>query len=140
MHNDIKTKASGVHKRNIVLVFLLAISMNTMVACDSDTQEFEFYKEERKQETPQEFELVSVYIEYRNITNKFGGVVRTDEYIHYGYVDENGQVIFDEMYLKKDDICFQVTEGTPKIIITTSPETYAFYLTREMYSNLNSSQ
>jgi len=87
MCNNIKSKALGVRKRSLLLVFLLIISMLTMVACDS--------KEDVV--TTQEFELVSCYIEYRNITNGFGGVVRIDEIFHYGYVDDNGKVIFGEM-------------------------------------------
>ena len=131
MCNNIKTKALGVRIRSLFLVFLLIISMFTMVACDD--------KEDVV--TTQEFELVSCYIEYRNITNGFGGGVRIDEYLHYGYVDETGTVIFEEKtfgsYLN-----FQVTEETPKYIIETNgnKKTYTFQLTREMYKNINDSQ
>ncbi len=131
MCNSIKSKTLGVCKRSLLLVFLLIISMFIMVACDS----------EEKVVTTQEFELVSCYIEYRNKTNGFGGIIKTDEYLHYGYVDDNGQVTFGEMpfsnYLE-----LKVTEETPKVIITTSNnnKTYAFELTREMYKNINSSQ
>lgn len=131
MYNSIKSKALGVRIRSLLLVFLLLISMFTIVACDD--------KEDVV--TTQEFELVSCYIEYRNITNGFGGVVRIDEYLHYGYVDENGKVIFEEKtfgsYLN-----FQVTEETPKYIIETNgnKKTYTFQLTREMYKNINDSQ
>ena len=131
MCNNIKSKALGVRKRSLLLVFLLIISMLTMVACDS--------KEDVV--TTQEFELVSCYIEYRNITNGFGGVVRIDEIFHYGYVDDNGQVIFGEMSFG-NHLDLKVTEETPKVIITTSrtKTTYAFKLTRKMYNNLNTSQ
>ena len=131
MCNNIKSKALGVRKSILLLAFLLIISMFTMVACDS------------KQEvtTTQEFEVVSCYIEYRNVTNGFGGIHRTDEYLHFGYVDDNGKVIFKELHFG-NHIDFQITEGTSKVIITTSNSktTYAFQLTREMYNNLNSSQ
>ena len=138
MCNNIKSKALGVRIRSLLLVFLLIISISTMVACDDKedvvtTQEFVV--------TTQEFELVSCYIEYRNITNGFGGVVRIDEYLHYSYVDKNGKVIFEEKtfgsYLN-----FQVTEETPKYIIETdgNNKTYTFQLTREMYKNINDSQ
>ena len=131
MCNSIKSKALGVRKRSLLLVFLLIISMFTMVACDNKEEEV----------TTQEFELVSCYIEFRNKTNGFGGILRTDEYFHYGYVDENGKVIFDEMYFG-NHLDLRITEETPKVIITTSKnsKTYAFELTREMYNNLNSSQ
>ena len=76
------------------------------------------------------------------IKRNFGGIIRTEEYLHFGYVDGNGQVIFDETYFG-NHIDFQVAEGTPKVIIKTSNlygTSHAFQLTREMYENINSSQ
>lgn len=130
MCNNIKSKALGVRKRSLLLVFLFIISMFAMVACDKTVQV-----------TTNEFELVSCYIEYRNRTNGFGGVLGTDEYLHYGYVDSNGHVTFKEIIMGYY-IDFQLTEGTPKVTIrSSSVETrYTFQLTREMYNNLNSSQ
>ena len=131
MCNNIKTKALGVRKTSFLLVFLLIISMFTMVACDSN----------KEVTTTQEFEIISCYLEHRNVTNNFGGVLRVEEYFHYAYLDDNGKVIFKEM-LFGDYIDFQVTEGKPKVIITTSKSktTYAFRLTKEMYNYLNSGQ
>ena len=80
MYTSIKSKTLGTRKLSFLLAFLLIFSMFTMVACSS--------KEETV--TTQEFELVSCYIEYRNETNWMGGIIDTDEYFHYGYVDENG--------------------------------------------------
>ena len=133
MYNNIKSKTLGVRIQSLLLVFLLIASVFTMVACDSDSTE--------DLVTTKEFELVSCYIEYRNKTNNFGGILRTDEYLHYGYVDDNGKVIFDELRFG-NHLNFTVTEETPKVIITTSKNeiTYAFELTREMYNNLNSGQ
>ena len=130
MFNNIKSKLLGVRIRSLLLVFLLIVSMFSIVACDN--------KEDVV--TTQEFELVSCYIEYRNETNWMGGIIKTEEYFHYGYVDDNGQVIFDEMYFEYLDL--KVTEGTSKVIITTSKSktTYTFELTREMYNNLKPSQ
>lgn len=134
MCNNIKSKTLGVRIRSLLLVFLLIASVFTMVACDS-------YSTEDVVVTTEEFELVYCYIEYRNQTNGFGGITGTSEYLHYGYVDDNGQVIFDEMSFG-NHLNFTVTEETSKIIITTTKNktTYAFELTREMYNNLNSSQ
>lgn len=131
MYSNIKSKKLGVNLRRVIIAFLLIATIFTMVGCQQDEGEV----------TTQEFELVTCYIEYRNVTNGFGGVVRIDEYLHYGYVDESGKVIFDEMsfgsYLN-----FQVTEETPKLIIeaTRNSKTYTFQLTREMYKNINDSQ
>ena len=131
MCNNIKSKTLGAHKRKLMLVLLLVISMLTMVACESKPV----------QVTTTEFELVSCYIEYRNKTNLYGGVLDTDEYLHYGYADSNGNVTFKEIIMGYY-IDFQLTEETPKVIIrSSSVETrYTFQLTREMYNNLNSSQ
>ena len=127
---NIKSKSLGVRIRSLLLVFLLLVSMFSLVACDNSEDVV----------TTQEFELVSCYIEYRNETNWMGGIIKTEEYFHYGYVDDNGQVIFDEMYFEYLDL--KVTEGTSKVIITTSKSktTYTFELTREMYNNLKPSQ
>ena len=133
MCNNIKAKTLGVHFRSLLLIFLIIAIIFTLIACDSDDTEDVV--------TTEEFELVYCYIEYRNQTNGFGGITGTSEYLHYGYVDDNGKVIFDEIefgyYLN-----FTITEETPKIIITTSENetTYTFELTREMYNNLSSSQ
>lgn len=132
MYNNIKLKTLGVHKRKVLLIFfVIVINMFTMVACMNNEIQL----------TTQEFELVSCYIEYRNRTNFYGGVMGTDEYLHYGYANDNGQVTFDEIR-SGYYIDFQITEETPKVIIKTSPTetTYTFQLTREMYNNLNSSQ
>ena len=103
MYSNIKSRKLGVNMRRVIIAFLLIVTIFTMVGCQQDEGEV----------TTQEFELVTCYIEYRNVTNGFGGVVRVDEYLHYGYVDESGKVIFDEMsfgsYLN-----FQVTDETPK--------------------------
>ena len=133
MYNNIKSKTLGVHVRNLLLIFLIIASFFTLIACDSDDTEDVV--------TTQEFELVYCYIEYRNQTNGFGGITGTSEYLHYGYVNDNGEVIFKEMSFG-NHLNFTVTEETPKIIITTSNNktTYAFELTREMYNNLSSSQ
>lgn len=131
MCNNIKERISGVHKRKIILVILLVISMLTMVACENKPM----------QVTTSEFELVSCYIEYRHKTNLYGAILDTDEYLHYGYVDSNGDVTLKEIIMG-NHIEFKLTEGTPKVIIkSSSVETrYIFQLTREMYKNLNSSQ
>lgn len=131
MCNNIKSKTLGVHKRKLILVLLLTISMFTMLGCD--------YK--GLQVTTYEFELLSCYIEYRNQTNMYGGILRTDEYLHYAYTNGNGKVIFDEMPIGYH-VDFQLTEGTPKIIMRSSSakKEYIFQLTRDMYNNLNSGQ
>jgi len=130
MCNNIKEKALGVRSRRVILVLLLIISILTMVACDS----------KESQVTTQEFELVSCFIEFRNETNGFGGITRTDKYLHYGYINEEGKVTFDEKYFDYGE--YELTEETPKVSIKTSKSetTYTFYLTREMYENINTSQ
>ena len=131
MCNNIKSKILGVHKRKLILVFLLVISMLTMVACESKPV----------QVTTCEFELVSCYIEQRNETNIYGGVLRTHEYIHYAYIDGSGNVRLAERIMGVH-INLAITEKTPKVIINDSwvETTYTFYFTREMYNKLYSGQ
>lgn len=102
-----------------------------MVACE--------IKDE--QVTTQEFELVYFYIEYRNVTNGFGGIVGTNKYLHYGYIDANSKVIFDEIFFSSW-INFEITEETPKVIVVVGKNStdYTFQLTRKMYEDINSSQ
>lgn len=134
MFNNIKLKTLGVHKRKLILVFLLVISMITMVACESKPV----------QVTTSEFELASCYIEQRSETNIYGGVLRTHEYIHYTYIDGSGNVRLRELIMGID-VNLKITENTPRVVITGSDSwwvetTYTFYLTREMYNNLYTSQ
>lgn len=131
MLRSIKITKLGVYARRGMLVLLIVISLFTLVACNKKNE----------QVTTQEFELVSCYIEYKNVTNGFGGIVRTDEYLHYGYIDANSKVIFDEMSFGSW-INFEITEETPKFIVVAEngSKDYTFQLTREMYKNINSSQ
>lgn len=95
----------------------------------------------KKEITEQEFEIVSCYVELRNRTNMVGGLLGTDKYLHYGYLNSDGKVTFEEICFEKE-FDFRLTEGVPKVIITTDEnnKTYVFELTREIYNNLISNR
>ena len=85
----------------------------------------------------EEFELVSCYVEIRDITNGFGGIEGTKEYLHYGYIDANGNVEFDEMQFQYAN--YNITEETSKLIVVKNNRGQTdttFLLTKGMYNNL----
>ena len=129
MSNSIKSKVLGVRERRIILVFLLVIIILTMVACDGI----------KPQVTTYEYELVSCYVEIRNLTNLYGGTIQTNKYVHFSYIIGNGNVKSQEKQIG-DFTYFQITDGTPKLPITTGfgDASYTFQLTREMYNKLYS--
>jgi len=137
MYSIIKSRKLGVNLWRVLIAFLLIVTIFTMAGCQPDEGD----EGDEGIVITQEFELVTCYIEHRNETNLYGGITEVDQFLHYGYVDESGKVIFDEMrfgsYLN-----FQVTDETPKCIIEASrnSKTYTFKLTREMYKNINYSQ
>lgn len=89
----------------------------------------------------QEFELVSCCVEFRKETNAFGTIVKTDEYLHYGYINEDKKVNFKAINKRLNYINFELTEETPKVInFGKEKNNYTFKLTREMYNNLSTSQ
>lgn len=130
MLSVIKSKKFNIVKRSLLLLYFVVIFSFTMVACDNKESVI----------TTEEFELVSCYVESRNETNLYGGVLKTKEYFHYAYVNDEEKVVFDEIYLPWAE--FEITDKTSKVIITSNngSTNYTFKLTKEMYNKLNSAK
>ena len=103
----------------------------------SEKQEQETQKEET-----QEFKLLGAFIEMRNVTNNFGGIMRTDKYFHYAFKTSDGKVVFKEkkLYNEYDGIVyeleFKIGEEN-KIIQHNGYKTkLEFIMTEEMYNDV----
>lgn len=127
-------KKSSIIRKGLFIVLIIA-SVFSMVAC-SDNGDNNTY---------QEYELVSCYIENRNVTNGFGGTIKTTDILHYGYIAENREVVFDEQEIVSGLIEFEIAydspKETPKVIIKKDEGRiiHIFRLSRDMYKNINNS-
>lgn len=127
---------SKTFKRNILVIIFIVIS-TLLTSCGPDNS--------KGSSTPQalEYQLVSCYIEFRNVTNQFGGILYTDKYFHYGFLSGD-QVIFDELKMYDSyggityKLKFEITDENPKVIKQKSSyqNVFTFQLTQEMYDKL----
>ena len=131
-----KTNKKAGNIRQVLIILVIILTLFSIVACaDND-----------ENTTNQEYELVSCYIENRNETNGFGGIMKRRNILHYGYIYENRKVIFDEQEIVSGLIEFEIAydspKETPKVIIMEDQGKiiHVFRLTREMYLNINNSK
>ena len=127
----------SVGKRSILIIFLILISVS-LTSCELDIPAENSY-------TPEvwEFKLITCSVEERNVTNGFGGVIRTDKYLKYAFQDGD-EVIFKEKEMKDTydhinyRLKFEVTDGEAKIIQENGRDQiiFTFQLTQEMYDRI----
>ncbi len=99
-----------------------------------------------KEFIPQEFKLLSAYVEIRNVTNQFGGIIRTDKYFHYSFSTNSGDVLFKEKqmydtYYTTYALKFKIGNEN-KILQYNYPSQVllVFEMTEEMYRNVFTEQ
>lgn len=92
---------------------------------------------------PQEFKLLSAYVELRSVTNQFGGVLRTDKYFHYSFCNDSGEIIFEEKEMYKNysnmrySLDFKLGDENKLIQYDDTPQTrFVFIMTEEMYNQV----
>lgn len=114
------------HKKVLTVAVVILMFLILCCGCSEGTS----VNSEQAEIVPQEFKLLSAYIEMRPLTNNFGGILRTDEYFHYSFSTDSGKVIFEEIRMPVD---FELGDEN-KILQYGSYR--VFIMTEEMYSQV----
>lgn len=88
------------------------------------------------------YKLVDINIYTRNITDRFGRIINTKDYIRYAFIDSKGNIIHkDRIYDGNQKNVYRLHKSKNDISYLIDKSNYNnasldFYLTENMYNNL----
>lgn len=135
-------------KRKIlfIAVIVLCFSFVFWGCSNKEASNYETTTTSVKEFVPQEFKLLSAYVEMRNVTNNFGGIIRTDKYFHYSFSTDSGDVLFKEKqmydnYYTTYALKFKIGNENRILQYNYPSQTLlVFEMTEEMYNNVFTEQ
>lgn len=94
--------------------------------------------EEFKKEITYEYEIVSVNQYVQNETNNFGGIIDTDIYYTFTYIDKNGKLEQVDEFEKKLHTDIRIGDSNKYIVKENTNDDYneILYLTKETLNNI----
>lgn len=96
-----------------------------------------------KEVVAEKYRLLSAYVEFRNETNRNGGIIGTNMYFHYAFSTDSGEVLFKEkeMYDTYDGVVYSLEfkigdENTILQYNYSSKTKLVFVMTENMYKQV----
>ncbi len=127
----------------ISLTILMLVNFTNCKSISEIKEKARIQREEEAKRQADEYKLLGAYIEIRNITNNFGGILRQEEYLHYAFITSAGEVLFKEKEILTNycgvnyEMEFRLGDENKILQKTINDKTIlTFIMTEDMYKDV----